>query len=136
MRLPAITVKIIVIATIRIISGALKLAIRETPRAMVMPSKKDTRNSLPTSRNQSLASTSPIARERIISVADCEPALPPLPIRSGRKNISGTIYLITFSNPAMAAPEKIFMNTRMVNQRIRLRYMKKTLALSGFKIAV
>ncbi len=48
-RLPAITARIIVRATTRMISGALKLAIRETPRAIVIPSRNETMNSLPTS---------------------------------------------------------------------------------------
>ena len=74
----------------KIISGALKLATTATPNAIVIPRSKDTNNSLTINLYQSLTLISPTASERIIKVADCEPAFPPLSINNGRKKINDT----------------------------------------------
>lgn len=89
-KLPVITVRIIVKVTISTISGALKLAITATPTAMVTPRSKETNSSFVINLYQSVSLTSPIANERIIKVADCAPAFPPLSIRSGKKNTRET----------------------------------------------
>ena len=69
-KLPVTTIKTIVSDATQIISGDRMLAIRATPTAMVTPNKSDTNNSLPINLYQSESSTSPVASERIIKVAD------------------------------------------------------------------
>ena len=108
--------------TTRIISGARMLATAATPIPMVRPSNRATPSSLKTRRNQSFVSTSPVAIERMISVADCAPVFPPLAIKSGIKKTRETTACIVDSNDARTAPERMFMNTRAKSHRMRLRY--------------
>ena len=96
-RLPTITINVIVIASTNIISGARKADTKLTPKAMVKPKSKETMSSLPNNLVQSRSFTSPIAKALIISVADCEPALPALSISSGRKNTRDKVFSSIFS---------------------------------------
>lgn len=57
---------------------------------MVSPSEPATSSSRPNSLPQSRTPTSPVAMPRTVRVAAWAPALPPLPISSGRKNTSAT----------------------------------------------
>ena len=88
--LPTITVASMVRATTGMISGARQIATSETPVAIVIPRSNETANSLLNNRIQSCRRTSPMARARIISVADCDPAFPQLSISRGRKNTRAT----------------------------------------------
>ena len=97
MRLPTITMAVMVIPSTSMISGARNADTRLTPRAIVRPKSKDTINSFPSSLVQSRSCTSPIARALIISVADWEPAFPPLSISKGRKNTSDRVLASTSS---------------------------------------
>lgn len=89
-KLPVTTIKIIVRDTTIIISGDLKLATSATPTAIVTPNKSETANSFAINLYQSVSFTSPTAKERIIKVADCAPAFPPLSIKSGKKKTKET----------------------------------------------
>ena len=100
--LPAITTIVMVSATTGIISGARQVATIETPTAMVIPSSRETISSFPNRYTQSFPRTSPFANARIIRVADCDPALPPLSINKGKKNIRETIVSITLSKRDIA----------------------------------
>lgn len=100
--LPTTTIRTIVSDTTGIISGARHDATTETPTAIVRPSRSATANSLLNKRTQSLPRTSPFPSDRIISVADCEPAFPPLSIRRGRKNTNETMDSITVSKRDIA----------------------------------
>src|SRR5690554_4182278 len=68
--LPTITISIIVNDTTGIISGARHEATTETATAIVRPINKTTASSLLNKYTQSLPRTSPLPRDRIISVAD------------------------------------------------------------------
>ena len=117
--LPTTTIRAIVSETTGMMSGARQVATIETPIAMVNPSNRETASSFPNRYTQSFPRTSPFANARIIRVADCDPAFPPLSINKGKKNIKATIDSITLSKRDMAYPENTFMTTKAISQPIR-----------------
>jgi len=78
--------------------------------------------------NHSFSFTSSVAIALIISVADCEPMFPPLPISKGMKKASAIAELNVFSNIASTPDENKLTNTSSDNQNILLWYSVNMLA--------
>ena len=125
-RLPTITINVIVMASTSMISGARNVETKLTPKAIVKPKSRDTKISFPNNFVQSFICTSPIASALIISVADCEPAFPPLSISNGRKNTNDKVFASTSSKLLMMAPENTLTKTRAINQSTRFLYKNET----------
>ena len=62
----------------------------------IKPSRRDVVDSLIITLGISLNLISPVARERMTSVADCEPALPPVSVSNGIKNDKAITEANTF----------------------------------------
>ncbi len=93
-----------------------------TAPAITPPKAPATDNSLKSILPQSFIFTSPVARARTISVADCEPVLPPLPINKVRKKTNTVFAEMVSSKKESAAPEKTFMKTNSTSHTIRRLY--------------
>src|SRR5699024_7818823 len=122
-KLPTTTITVIVRATTTAISmPPLNTPTLATASAIVSPKATETEISLTNIFSQSFILISPTAIERIMSVAEWKPALPPLSTNNGNKNTIAIFKAMTTSKLAIPAPEKIYIKTRITSQPILFRY--------------